>query len=193
MWFCESYSEAGHPRCVHTALPGRHTLTAGYPKSVAAVTLPDTTPVGLRLTDLKTPIRAGLTYPVVFTFARAGELRLRLWVDNPDQPREDCPLPANGRPPQVFTAPIGQAPVPPPGYSSIDEQMPRLIGLSAQIDDKDGTFDKVVLAVSTGQRATAGQHRGKRRRQDPPARLQRPGPARRKPSLRALPSPGLAG
>ena len=106
MWFCESYSEAGHPRCVHTALPGRHTLAAGYPKSVAAVTLPDTTPVGLRLTDLKTPIRAGLTYPVVFTFARAGELRLRLGVDNPDQPREDCPLPANGRPPQVFTAPI---------------------------------------------------------------------------------------
>jgi len=136
------------------ALPSRHTLTAGYSRPVATISLPDTTSVDLRLTDLKMPIRAGLTYPVVFTFARAGELRLQLRVDNPDTPREDCPLPPNGRPPQIFTAPIGQAPVPPipplPGCSSIDEQMPRLLGLSAQIDDKDDKFDEVVLRFQPG-------------------------------------------
>ncbi|MDQ3900072.1 MAG: copper chaperone PCu(A)C [Actinomycetota bacterium] len=136
------------------AIPGRHVLTAGYPKPVAAVTLPDTTSVDLRLTDLKTAIRAGLTYPVVFTFARAGQLGLQLRVENPDKPREDCPLPANGRPPQVFTAPVGQAPVPPipppPGCSSIDEQLPRLLALSAQVDDKDDKFDKVVLRFRPG-------------------------------------------
>ena len=50
------------------SIPSRHTLTAGYTKQVAAITLPDTTSVDLRLTDLKTPIRAGLT-------RRAGDVR----------------------------------------------------------------------------------------------------------------------
>lgn len=95
------------------AILGHHALTTGDTEPVAAITLPDTSPIDLRLTDLRTAIRAGLTYPVVFTFARAGDVRLQLRVDNPDEPREDCPLPPNGRAPQVFTAPLGKAPVPP--------------------------------------------------------------------------------
>ena len=136
------------------AIPARHALSAGYTKQVAAITLPDTTSVDLRLTDLKTAIRAGLTYPVVFTFTRAGQLRLEVPAQNPDQPREDCGLPPNGRPPQLFTAPLGQAPLPPmpppPPCSSIYESLPRLVALSAQVDDKDGKFDEVMLRFEPG-------------------------------------------
>ncbi|MDQ3764543.1 MAG: hypothetical protein M3460_24200 [Actinomycetota bacterium] len=39
------------------------------------------------LTGLRVPIRAGLTYPVAFTFKHAGELRLELPVENPNIPR----------------------------------------------------------------------------------------------------------
>lgn len=35
------------------------------------------------LEGLTEPVRAGLTYPVVFTFADAGELRLPVGVENP--------------------------------------------------------------------------------------------------------------
>jgi copper(I)-binding protein len=133
------------------AIPARHALSAGYTKPVAAITLPDTSAIDLRLTDLKIAIRAGLTYPVVFTFARAGQIQLQLPVQNPDQPREDCPLPPNGRPAQIFTAPLGRAPVPPmpppPPCSSIYEKSPRLVDLSAQVD---GEFDEVVLRFEPG-------------------------------------------
>lgn len=94
-------------------IAGHSALAAGYPKPVAAITLPDTRSTDLRLTELNTPIRAGLTYPVLLTFARAGQVRLQLRVDDPDQPRPDCPLPPNGRAPQVFTAPLAEAPIPP--------------------------------------------------------------------------------
>lgn len=96
------------------SLPPRHALTGGYVGPLASVTLPDTTQIGLMLTDLRTEIRAGLTYPVVFTFAGAGDIRLDLPVGNPDQPRPNCPLPPDGKVPQILTAPIGRAPVPPP-------------------------------------------------------------------------------
>ncbi|PZS39509.1 MAG: hypothetical protein DLM62_07865 [Pseudonocardiales bacterium] len=94
-------------------IPAHHTLAAGYPPSVAATTLPDTTPIDLRLNTLNTAIRTGLTYPVVFTFARAGQLRLPLRVTSPDVPPAECPLPPDGKTPQIFTAPLGQAPPPP--------------------------------------------------------------------------------
>ncbi|MFY9808350.1 MAG: hypothetical protein WAK86_13920 [Pseudonocardiaceae bacterium] len=136
------------------AIPSRHALAAGYPKPVAASTLPDTTPIDLRLTNVKTSIRAGLSYPVVFTFERAGAIRLNLQVQNPDTPREDCPLPPNGRPPEVFTAPLGQAPIPPtpppPPCSSIYEKLPRLLHVDAHVDDKDTKFDEVVLRLEPG-------------------------------------------
>lgn len=64
-------------------IPDGHTLTAGYDKPQAAVTPPGTTTAQITLVGLREPIRAGLSYPVVFTFARAGELRLELTVENP--------------------------------------------------------------------------------------------------------------
>lgn len=94
-------------------IPGGHTLTAGYTKPGASVTMPDTTPIELRLSGLKTSIRAGLTYPVVFTFARAGQLRLTLQAEDSHEPRPDCPLPPDGKPTEIYTAPIGRAPTPP--------------------------------------------------------------------------------
>jgi hypothetical protein len=95
------------------SLPAQHALTTGYPGQPAGVTLPGTTAIQVRLTGLTAEIRAGRTYPVVFAFDRAGAIRLDLPVDNPDQPRAGCPLPPDGRPPEIFTAPIGGAPVPP--------------------------------------------------------------------------------
>jgi hypothetical protein len=136
------------------AIPSRHALTAGYTKQMASLTLPATTSTDLKLTNLKTAIRPGLTYPVVFTFARAGQLQLLLQVDTPDRPREDCPLPPNGQPPRVFTAPVDQASVPPlpplPGCSSIHEQQPRLLRVSAQIDERDDKYDEVALRFLPG-------------------------------------------
>jgi hypothetical protein len=36
------------------------------------------------LTGLRDPVRAGLTYPVTFTFEQAGALAVPLPVDNPE-------------------------------------------------------------------------------------------------------------
>lgn len=88
---------------------GESTLTSAS----GAAAPPGATRVDIRLTGLNSELRLGLTYPVVFTFARAGSVRVDLPVDNPDAPREYCPLPANGKPPRVFTAPPGSAPTPP--------------------------------------------------------------------------------
>lgn len=45
----------------------------------------------VRLTELRQPLRAGLTYPVTFVFERAGSITLELPVGNPDAlpPRAD--------------------------------------------------------------------------------------------------------
>jgi copper(I)-binding protein len=91
-------------------LPGHHVLAAG-PQPGAAV-LPDTTSIQLQLTTLTGAVRAGLTYPVVLTFAAAGQVHLDLPVALTDQPRASCPLPPDGHIPKVLTAPIG-APAPP--------------------------------------------------------------------------------
>lgn len=111
-------------------IPGHHALATGYAEPAASSTLPNTTTIGLRLTDLNTALRAGLTYPVVFTFARAGELRLELRLDNPDVPREYCPLPPNGKAPKVLTAPLGRAPAPPrnplPDCSTLSTSIPEV-------------------------------------------------------------------
>lgn len=70
-----------------TAIPGRHVLTAGYTESLADIELPDTTEVTVRLTDLTQPLRAGLTYPVIFEFQHAAPLRAQIPIDSPDAPR----------------------------------------------------------------------------------------------------------
>lgn len=64
-------------------IPDGQVLTAGYAKPAAAGTVPPEGTVDILLTGLTSPIRAGLTYPVVFTFERAGDLRLELPVENP--------------------------------------------------------------------------------------------------------------
>lgn len=104
------------------AIPGHHALAAGYTGPVSSIALPDTTPIVLELTDLNTAIRAGLSYPVVFTFARGGEVRLDVRVKNPDVPRTDCPLPPDGKVPSTFTAPTDAPPPPtstPPDCSTL--------------------------------------------------------------------------
>jgi copper(I)-binding protein len=93
-------------------LPAGHTLAAS--SGPPGPPLPNTSPIELKLTGLTSPIRAGHSYPVVFTFARAGQVRLQVSVENPNIPLPECPLPSDGRPHELYTAPIG-APPPPTG------------------------------------------------------------------------------
>ncbi|MGH3982887.1 MAG: copper chaperone PCu(A)C [Pseudonocardiaceae bacterium] len=62
---------------------GHQVLTAGYQGRLASATLPGTDAVRIMLVGLRSPVRAGLRYPVVFDFEQAGELRLDLPVENP--------------------------------------------------------------------------------------------------------------
>ena len=64
-------------------LPDGQVLVAGYDRPVESITLDGAREVRIVLEDLVTPVSAGLTYPVVFTFAEAGELRLEVGVENP--------------------------------------------------------------------------------------------------------------
>ncbi len=66
-----------------TRIPGHQVLTAGYPPPPASTTPPGTDTVRVVLTGLLSPVSAGFSYPVVFTFEQAGELRLELPVGNP--------------------------------------------------------------------------------------------------------------
>ena len=43
------------------------------------------------LTGLKEDIRAGLTYPLVLNFEKAGQITMAVPVGYPDAPREDAP------------------------------------------------------------------------------------------------------
>lgn len=64
-------------------LPDGQVLAAGYEQPVASIVMEGTRAVDIALVGLTAPIRAGMTYPVVFTFERAGELRLSVGVENP--------------------------------------------------------------------------------------------------------------
>lgn len=64
------------------ALPGGHTLTAGMDAPVASLTPPGSSAVRIVLRDLKTDVRAGLDYPVEFTFEHAGHLSVELPVQH---------------------------------------------------------------------------------------------------------------
>ncbi len=120
-------------------IPGEHSRTTGYTEPAAAGGPPGTTAIELRLTELNTPIRSGLTYPVVFTFAHAGEVRLELGVKTPEEPRRECPLPPNGKVPKTLTAPLEDAPAPPveppPDCTSIPANIPdvRLLDVAAPL------------------------------------------------------------
>ena len=67
-------------------IPDGQVLAADYDQPVASIVTEGTREVDIALVGLNTPIRAGLTYPVVLTFAEAGELRLELGVENPSIP-----------------------------------------------------------------------------------------------------------
>ena len=69
----------GDPR-----IPGGQALTAGYVEPVASVETREARAIGITLVGLTEPVRAGLTYPVTFTFQDAGSLTLSLPVENPD-------------------------------------------------------------------------------------------------------------
>lgn len=72
-----------------TALPGGATLAVGYPAGTDVRPAEgEAASVAGRIvaTDLRRPLRVGVTYPVTFTFARAGEVTLNLPVAGPDAP-----------------------------------------------------------------------------------------------------------
>ncbi len=77
----------GDPR-----IPGGQALTAGYVEPVASVETRNARAIEITLVGLTEPVRAGLTYPVTFTFEDAGSLTLSLPVENPDV------LPPRGEP-----------------------------------------------------------------------------------------------
>ncbi len=70
-----------------TTVPANGSLTAGQVGPVAGIELPDEDEAVIGLVELATPIRSGLTYPVVFEFERAGQIALPVPVDTPDLPR----------------------------------------------------------------------------------------------------------
>lgn len=88
-------------------IPDGQVLVAGYEDPVASTTLPGAREVGIALLGLTEPIRAGMTYPVVLTFERAGPLRLELPVENPDI----LPPRAGNPPPDRPVAQTGPEPV----------------------------------------------------------------------------------
>ncbi|MBW0102267.1 copper chaperone PCu(A)C [Pseudonocardia sp. KRD291] len=63
---------------------GGFALVSGYEGATPSQTLPATVRADVELTDLREPVRAGLTYPVTFTFARSGAVTLEVPVGNPD-------------------------------------------------------------------------------------------------------------
>lgn len=68
-------------------VPGGATLTAGQ-AGVSSIEVSYEDDAGLlALTGLTTPIRSGLTYPVVFGFERAGDVVVDVPVETPDLPR----------------------------------------------------------------------------------------------------------
>lgn len=71
-----------------TALPGSAMLLVGGAEVTPVGAAPTATVrATITLEDLRVPLRVGTTYPVTFTFARAGALTLELPVDNPEQRR----------------------------------------------------------------------------------------------------------
>lgn len=67
---------------------------AGGPTTPAAIPTPDAqgdTSAQMVLTGLTQDIRSGLTYPVIFTFERAGVVTVQVPVADPTTPRTDSP------------------------------------------------------------------------------------------------------
>jgi copper(I)-binding protein len=67
-----------------TRVPGGQVLTAGYDGPVSSIELPGTAELEVTLVSLTSPLRAALSYPVVLTFERAGDVRIEVPVENPE-------------------------------------------------------------------------------------------------------------
>ncbi|MFC5995834.1 copper chaperone PCu(A)C [Pseudonocardia hispaniensis] len=67
-----------------TLLAPDESLVAGSPSAL----LPGAAGIRITLSELTEPVRAGLTYPVTFTFEQAGAVHLVLGVQNPPTPPE---------------------------------------------------------------------------------------------------------
>lgn len=72
-----------------SAAPGAPQATPTPAPSTADGVAPEGTQIVL--TGLREDLQTGLTYPLVLTFERAGEIRLDVPVANPAEPREDEP------------------------------------------------------------------------------------------------------
>lgn len=81
-------------------------LVAGYDGPVSSISREGAREVDIVLEGLTAPIRAGLTYPVVLTFAEAGELALQVGVENP------AVLPPRAYEPEDDPAVLGTGPGP---------------------------------------------------------------------------------
>lgn len=69
-----------------TDLPGGLAIVVGDPASAPA----GARTAQIELVGLKDNLRAGLTYPVVLVFERAGPISLDVPIDNPTTPRESA-------------------------------------------------------------------------------------------------------
>lgn len=70
-------------------VPGGQTIVVGSTVvGSTVVTLPGTRVAQISLVGLLGDVRAGLTYPVVLEFEKAGPITIEVPVDNPDVPRE---------------------------------------------------------------------------------------------------------
>ncbi|WP_219414636.1 hypothetical protein [Pseudonocardia nigra] len=76
-------------------VPGGQVVTAGYDRPISSITVGNAQEIDLALVGLTSPISAGLTYPVDFTFERAGVARVEVPVENPQllPPRARDPEP----------------------------------------------------------------------------------------------------
>lgn len=87
----------GAPASTSVIRSGAAAAASVVPPTTAAIPTADAqgdTTASIVLTGLTQDIRAGLTYPVVFTFQRAGAVTVQMPVADPTTPRTDSPGPA---------------------------------------------------------------------------------------------------
>lgn len=75
---------SGHRVDGEAQIPDGFTLVSNDQDVTPARTFHDTVRADVALSGLLEPLRAGLTYPVTFTFAHAGSVRIEVPVGDPD-------------------------------------------------------------------------------------------------------------
>jgi copper(I)-binding protein len=74
-------------------IPAGRTVTAGQADTAAIETSYEEGGYVVALVGLREPLRSGVSYPVVFGFERAGDVRVDVPVATPDIPRRDVVAP----------------------------------------------------------------------------------------------------